>query len=325
LEAHVRLIAAALSVVLAAVAPASAAQDYPSKPIKLVVPFIPGGTSEVLARGLAKTMEEGLKQNIVIENIGGAGSTLGSAAVARAAPDGYTLLFGYSSGLTIAPGLYGNLPYDSVSSFTPIGTVARFFMVMVAHNSVPANNLKELVDYAKKNPGKVTYGSAGVGSSIHLLGEVFKKQAGIDITHVPYKGMRPALLDLVAGRVDLAWDATDALTPLIKAGRIKPLAVMAPKRLAEYPNVPTVHEEGYPELGAFVWTALMAPAGLPRPIAARLESELARAQQSPELQKIFLARGYEMFSNSPAQLTELIRTEIPRWTAVVKSSGAKVE
>jgi tripartite-type tricarboxylate transporter receptor subunit TctC len=319
-----RSILAVLAVLFAAVAPA-AAQDYPSKPIKIVVPFVPGGTSEVLARTLAKTMEEGLKQSIVIENIGGAGSTLGTATVARAAPDGYTLLFGYSSGLTIAPGLYGNLPYDSVSSFTPIGTVARFFMVMVAHTSVPANNLKELVDYAKKNPGKVTFGSAGVGSSIHLLGEVFKKQAGIDITHVPYKGMRPALLDLVAGRVDLAWDATDALTPLIKDGRIKPLAVMAPKRLAEYPNVPTVHEEGYPELGAFVWTALLAPAGLPKPIAARLESELARAQKSPELQKIYNSRGYEMFANSPAELTELMRTEIPRWTAVVKSSGAKVE
>jgi tripartite-type tricarboxylate transporter receptor subunit TctC len=319
-----RSILAVLALLFAAVAPA-AAQDYPSKPIKIVVPFVPGGTSEVLARTLAKTMEEGLKQSIVIENIGGAGSTLGTAAVARAAPDGYTLLFGYSSGLTIAPGLYGNLPYDSVSSFTPIGTVARFFMVMVAHTSVPANNLKELVDYAKKNPGKVTFGSAGVGSSIHLLGEVFKKQAGIDITHVPYKGMRPALLDLVAGRVDLAWDATDALTPLIKDGRIKPLAVMAPKRLAEYPNVPTVHEEGYPELGAFVWTALLAPAGLPKPIAARLESELARAQKSPELQKVYNSRGYEMFANSPAELTELMRTEIPRWTAVVKSSGAKVE
>jgi tripartite-type tricarboxylate transporter receptor subunit TctC len=319
-----RSILAVLALCVAAMAPA-AAQDYPTKPIKLVVPFVPGGTSEVLARGLAKTMEEGLKQPIVIENIGGAGSTLGSAAVARAAPDGYTLLFGYSSGLTIAPGLYANLPYDSVSSFTPIGTVARFFMVMVAHTSVPANNLKELVAHAKMNPGKVTYGSAGVGSSIHLLGEVFKKQAGIDITHVPYKGMRPALIDLVAGRVDLAWDATDALTPLIKDGRIKPLAVMAPKRLADYPNVPTVHEEGYPELGAFVWTALLAPAGLPQPIAARLESELARAQKSPELQKIFAARGYEVFVNSPAQLTELMRTEIPRWTAVVKSSGAKVE
>ncbi len=319
-----RSILAVLALSLAAMAPA-AAQDYPSKPIKLVVPFVPGGTSEVLARGLAKSMEEGLKQNIIIENIGGAGSTLGSAAVARAAPDGYTLLFGYSSGLTIAPGLYAKLPYDSVTSFTPIGTVARFFMVMVAHTSVPANNLKELVAYAKKNPGKVTYGSAGVGSSIHLLGEVFKTKAGIDITHVPYKGMRPALIDLVAGRVDLAWDATDALTPLIKDGRIKPLAVMAPKRLADYPNVPTVHEEGYPELGAFVWTALLAPAGLPQPIAARLESELARAQKSPELQKIFAARGYEVFVNSPAQLTELMRTEIPRWTAVVKSSGAKVE
>jgi tripartite-type tricarboxylate transporter receptor subunit TctC len=308
-----------------ALVPIAQAQDYPAKPIKLVVPFVPGGTSELLARTLGKAMEEGLKQPILIENMGGAGSTLGSAAVARAAPDGYTLLFGYSSGLTIAPGLYANLPYDPLTNFTPIGTVARFFMVMVAHPSLPANNLKELVEYARKNPGKVTFGSAGVGSSIHLLGEVFKTKAGINITHVPYKGMRPALLDLVAGRVDLAWDATDALDPLIRDGRIKPLAVMAPKRLADYPNVPTVHEEGYPDLGIFVWTALMAPAGLPPAIATRLEAELARAQKSPELQKVYAARGFEVFPGSPVQLTELMRNEIPRWTAVIKASGAKVE
>ena len=320
-----RPIIALLLLLCAALAPIAQAQDYPSKPIKLVVPFVPGGTSELLARTLGKAMEEGLKQPILIENMGGAGSTLGSAAVARAAPDGYTLLFGYSSGLAIAPGLYANLPYDSLTSFTPIGTVARFFMVMVAHPSVPANNLKELVEHAKKNPGKVTFGSAGVGSSIHLLGEIFKTRAGINITHVPYKGMRPALLDLVAGRIDLAWDATDALDPLIRDGRIKPLAVMAPKRLADYPNVPTVHEEGYPDLGIFVWTALMAPAGLPPAIATRLESELARAQKLPELQKVYAARGFEVFANSPAQLTELMRAEIPRWTAVIKSSGAKVE
>jgi tripartite-type tricarboxylate transporter receptor subunit TctC len=320
-----RPIIALLFLLCVALIPNAKAQDYPAKPIKLVVPFVPGGTSELLARTLGKAMEEGLRQPVLIENLGGAGSTLGSAAVARAAPDGYTLLFGYSSGLAIAPGLYANLPYDPLTSFTPIGTVARFFMVMVAHTSVPANNLKELVEYARKNPGKITFGSAGVGSSIHLLGEVFKTKAGIDITHVPYKGMRPALLDLVAGRVHLAWDATDALDPLIRDGRIKPLAVMAPKRLAEYPNVPTVHEEGYPDLGIFVWTALLAPAGLPPAIATRLESELARAQKLPELQKVYAARGFEVFSNSPAQLSELMRTEIPRWTAVIKSSGAKVE
>ena len=298
---------------------------YPGKPIKLVVPFAPGGTSEVLARSLAKTMGEGLGETIVIENIGGAGGTLGSAAVARAAPDGYTLLFGYSSGLTIAPGLYANLPYDSIKSFTPIGTVARFYMLLVAHSAVPANNLQELIAYAKSHPGKVTFGSAGIGSSIHLLGEILKTRAGIEITHVPYKGMQPALLDLVAGRVDFAFDASDSLTPLIKDGRIKPLAVTSSRRLTGFPDVPTVFEAGYPELGVFVWTALVAPAGLPPAITARLEAELARAQKSPELQKIFTGRGYEMFQNNSAQLTELMRTEIPRWAAVIKASGAKAE
>jgi len=304
---------------------AGAQNPYPSKPIKLVVPFNPGGTSEVLARSLAKTMGEGLGEPIVIDNIGGAGGTLGSAAVARAAPDGYTLLFGYSSGLTIAPGLYANLPYDSIKSFTPIGTVARFYMLLVAHTSMPANTIQELIAYAKSHPGKVTFGSAGIGSSIHLLGEILKTKAGIEITHVPYKGMQPALVDLVAGRIDLAFDASDSLLPFIKDGRIKPLAVTSSRRLPGFPDVPTVFEAGYPELCVFVWTALVGPAGLPPAVTARLEAELARAQKSPELQKIFTGRGYEMFPNTSAQLTELMRTEIPRWASVIKASGAKAE
>lgn len=303
---------------------ATRAQDaYPNRPVKIVVPFVPGGTSELLARVLAKSMSEGFGQPVVIENIPGAGSTVGSAAVAKAAPDGYTLLFGYSSGLAIAPSLYKDLPYDSLTAFTPIGTVARFYMLFVVNPNVPAKNLKELVADAKRRPGKVTFASPGVGSTVHLLGELLKAKGGVDMVHVPYKGMHPALLDLVAGRIDFSTDATDSLTPLIQAGKLRPIAVTSEKRLVQYPDVPTVVEAGYPDLVTFVWTALVGPAGMPPVVTARVQKELARALASDEVQKRFTDRGYEVFPGTPADLTALLKVEIPRWREVIRMSGAK--
>lgn len=320
-------VAAVLFAALVGIAPGIAAAQgtFPSKPVKIIVPFAPGGTSELLARMLATKMGEGLGQTVLIENIGGAGSTLGTAAAARAAPDGYTMVFGYSSGLAIAPGLYPKLAYDPLTSFTPIGTVARFYMIMTAHTSVPANTLQELIAHAKANPGKLTYGTAGVGSTLHLMGELLRSTSGINITHVPYKGMRPAILDYIAGRIDLAWDASDNLMPLIRDGKIKALAVTSQNRLPILPNVPTVYEAGVPELGVFVWTALLAPAGLPPEVAARLESELAKALAAPDLQKTFVDRGFEMFPGSGKSLTDLLRKEVPRWTAITRNAGVKLE
>ena len=306
-------------------APAMAAEAFPAKPLKIVVPYVPGGTSEFLARVLAKKMSDILGQQVLIDNIGGAGGTLGTATVARAAPDGYTMLFGYNSGLTIAPGLYPKLPYDPVSSFTPIGTVARFYFIITAHTSVQANTLQELVTFARANPGKLSYGTAGVGSSLHLLGEIFRSVAGIDITHVPYKGMRPAILDYMAGRIDLAWDAGDTLLPLIKEGKIKPLAVTSQNRLEALPNVPTVFEAGLPDLGVFVWTALLAPAGLPPHVSARLESALAGALAAPDLRQVFIERGYEMFPGNAQSLADLMKREVPRWNAIIRSAGVKID
>lgn len=301
------------------------AQTFPSKPVKIVVPYVPGGTSELLARMLAKKMSEGLGQPVLIENIGGAGGTLGTAAVARAAPDGYTLVFGYNSGLTIAPGLYPKLPYDPVASFTPIGTVARFYFIVTAHTSVPANTLPELIAYAKANPGKLTYGTAGIGSALHLMGEIMRSSTGIEITHVPYKGMRPAILDYLAGRIDLVWDAGDSLMPLIKEGKIKPLAVTSHARQSTLPNVPTVYEAGLPDLGVFAWTALLAPAGVPAEIAARLEAELNKALAATDLQQDFVGRGYEMFPGTARNLADLMRQEVPRWAAIIRTAGVKLE
>jgi tripartite-type tricarboxylate transporter receptor subunit TctC len=270
-------------------------------------------------------MGERLKQTIFIDNMGGAGSTLGTAAAAHATPDGYTLLFGYSSGLTIAPGFYSNLTYDPLKSFAPIGAVARFSMVMAAGTAVPANNLKELVALAKREPGKLTYATVGMGSSLHLLGEILRTSAGIQITNVPYKGMAPAWLDVGAGRVDLAWDAPDGVRPLLAEGKIKPLAVTSPTRLAEFPNVPTVAEAGYPELQLSVWTALLAPAGTPPEIVATLEDALRKTLALPEIRQLFESRGFEMMDGSSANLSRLMQREVVRYADVIKRAGAKIE
>lgn len=304
-----------------AIAPAA---DYPTRPIKLVVPYAPGGTSELLARGLSRRLGERLGQPVVIENIGGAGSTLGTAQVARATPDGYTLLLGYSSGLTIAPSFYSNLPYDTLKAFVPVRSIASFAMVMSANSTVPAKNLKELVALAKREPGKLTYGTAGAGGSLHLIGEILRAEASINITHVPYKGMAPALIDFQAGRVDLVWDAIDNMRSLIQTGKAKPLAVTSTSRLKELPDVPTVAEQGYPALNFFVWTAIVAPAGTPPEIVSRLETELGEVLSLPEIKESLETRGFQMMNGSAADLGKLTREELTRYEKIVRGANAKL-
>jgi tripartite-type tricarboxylate transporter receptor subunit TctC len=305
--------------------PAAAASDYPNRPIKLVVPYPPGGTSEVLARSLARRLGEALGEPVVLENVGGAGSTIGTAQVARAAPDGYTLLFGYSSGLTIAPGFYSKLGYDTLKAFTPVASVGSFPMLMAAGSAVPVNNLRELVALAKKEPGKLTYGTAGVGTSVHLMGEILRTTAGIDIRHVPYKGMAPALLDVAAGRVDLAWDAPDGLRPLLQQGKVKPLAVTSSKRLRELPNVPTVAEAGFPDLQLSVWTAIVAPAGTPPDIVAKIEGALHKVLDTSEMKELFESRGYQLMNGSSASLGKLMKDELARYADVIRRADAKID
>ena len=248
----------------------------------MIVPYPAGGTSDVLARVLAKKMGDSMGQQIVIENIGGAAGTIGAGSVARAEPDGYTLIFGYATQFTIAPVLYQNLTYDPLRSFVPIGSVVRFHFLMTAYSGLPVNSLADVVAYAKANPGKLTFASPGVGTSTHLVGELFKLKEGIDIVHVPYKGGGPAITDYVAGRIDLYWDAIAPLLPWVQQGKIKPLAVTSAERLPDLPNVPTVIEAGMPDLNVFTWTAVFAPAGTPRDITDRLETELQKALADPE-------------------------------------------
>ena len=301
------------------------ADTYPSRFIRMVVPYPAGGTSDVLARVLARKMGDSMGQQIVIENIGGAAGTIGAGSVARAEPDGYTLIFGYATQFTIAPVLYQNLTYDPLRSFVPIGSAVRFHFLMTAYSGLPVNSLADVVSYAKANPGKLTFASPGVGTSTHLLGELFKLNQGVDIVHVPYKGGGPAITDYVAGRIDLYSDAIAPLLPWVQQGKIKPLAVTSKQRVPELPNVSTVTEAGMPDLAVFTWTAVFAPAGTPKPITDRLETELQKALADPEVEATFRSNGYEMFPGSPATVTELIKTDLARWTALAKATGLKMD
>ena len=301
------------------------ADTYPSQFIRMVVPYPAGGTSDVLARVLARKMGDSMGQQIVIENIGGAAGTIGAGSVARAEPDGYTLIFGYATQFTIAPVLYQNLTYDPLRSFVPIGSAVRFHFLMTAYSGLPVNSLADVVSYAKANPGKLTFASPGVGTSTHLLGELFKLNQGVDIVHVPYKGGGPAITDYVAGRIDLYSDAIAPLLPWVQQGKIKPLAVTSKQRVPELPNVSTVTEAGMPDLAVFTWTAVFAPAGTPKPITDRLETELQKALADPEVEATFRSNGYEMFPGSPATVTELIKTDLARWTALAKATGLKMD
>jgi tripartite-type tricarboxylate transporter receptor subunit TctC len=304
--------------------PAQAA-DYPNRVIRMIVPYPAGGTSDVLARVLAKKMGDSMGQSIVIENIGGAAGTIGATAVARAAPDGYTLIFGYATQFTIAPALYQNLNYDPIKSFAPIGSVVRFHFLMTAYSAVPVKTLPELVAHAKANPGKLTYASPGVGTSTHLVGELFKLKQQIDLVHVPYRGGGPAITDYVAGRIDSYWDAVAPLLPWVEKGNIKPLAVTSAQRMPALPDVPTVIEAGMPELNVFTWTALFAPAGIPPDIAKTLEAELQKALADKDVQDVFLKNGYELFPGSPSSVTDLIRLDLEKWQSVVKATGLKAQ
>jgi tripartite-type tricarboxylate transporter receptor subunit TctC len=301
------------------------AQGFPNAPIKLVVPFPAGGLSEVLAREVGKKMGDTLGQPILIENLGGAGGTIGITAVARAAPNGYTLLFGYSSGLTIAPGLYKNLAYDPPVSFAPIGGVGRFSYYLAAPVTAPFSTLREVIAYARANPGKLSLGTPGVGSTPHLMGELLNGKEGLNIVHVPYKGGGQVIVDLMAARVDLSWDAASNFQAGFQARKLKPIVGTAARRSAQFPDVGTVAEAGVPELGVYTWTAILAPAATPHEVRAKLEDALGKALASADVQQAFTSRGLEIFNASPQALTDMMRSEIAHWTAIINRAGVKPE
>jgi tripartite-type tricarboxylate transporter receptor subunit TctC len=311
--------AAALSFAL----PAQAA-DFPTKPITLVVPFAPGGPTDAMARTLAAAVKIG--QPVIVENRAGAGGNLGAEAVARAAADGHTLLFGTSGPLAINVSLYKKIGYDPVKSFAPVMQIGHLPNVLVVNPGIPAKNVKELIAYGKANPGKLSYASSGNGASSHLAGVLFNNLAGTDFAHIPYKGTGPALNDLLGGQVAMTF--TDVLTalPHIKSGKLRALGVTTKERSQALPEVPTIAEQGIAGFDVSVFFGLVVPAGTPKDVVDKLNQGFADALKQPEVRKTLLAQGLEFApSTSPEQLGSFIQAEVVKWRGVVKSSGAEID
>jgi tripartite-type tricarboxylate transporter receptor subunit TctC len=302
------------------------AQGYPVKPVRLVVPFAPGGTTDILARVLGQKLGESLGQQVLSDNRPGASGNLGSALVAKAAPDGYTLLLGVISPLAINVSIFGaKMPFDPVKDFAPISMITQVPQVIAMHPSVPAKTVREVIALAKKNPGKLNFGTAGAGTSNHLVGELFQTAGGFRMQHVPFKGAAPASIGVLSGEVDMMISAPPAVMGHFRSGRLRALAVSSAKRSPALPEVPTIAESGFPGFDATAWYCLVAPAGTPAPIVERVRAALVQAIDSPQVRERLLAEGAEPESSTPEQLGAFIRAEIPKWERAVKLSGARLD
>jgi tripartite-type tricarboxylate transporter receptor subunit TctC len=321
----------AIVIVLAAspfgfTAGATLAQDYPTHPIKMIVPFPAGGPTDFMARLIADRLSAALGQTIVVENRGGGGGgSVGAKAAATAEPDGYTLLLTPPGPLSIAPAVYRKLDYDPVKDFVPIALLIATPLVLTVNPTLPVHSLPELVAYAKSHPGRISLGSQGYGTAPHLLGELLKLEAGIDIVHVPYRGTAPALADLLAGQVQMFFDTTTVVVPQIRAGKLRALAVTSETRNFQLPDVPTTAEAGFPKMVSLFWLGLVAPAGTPADIVARLNSVVNDSLRAPDVRARFADLGAELRLGAPQDLANLIGAEIRKWTAVTAAAGIKVD
>ncbi len=300
-------------------------QIYPTKPIRLVVPFAPGGTSELVARTVGTEMSKGLGQQIVIENKPGGAGNIAMAEVARADPDGYTLILGHIGSLAVNPYMFAKLPFDVDRDFAPISLLVKVPSIFVVHESVPVKNLTEFIAMAKKDPGKLFYGSAGNGSAGHLAFEYLKLVAGIEVAHVPYKGTGPNVIDLVAGRTHASAAGTPPFMPHVKSGKLRVIAVGTPQRLEVLPDVPTVAEQGFPGFETSQWYGLIAPAKTPEHVITRLSSEAAKAAQAQGVKERFAVDSGLAVGSTPAQFAAFIKTEQARWSEVVRKAGIKAD
>ncbi|PZP91329.1 MAG: ABC transporter substrate-binding protein [Variovorax paradoxus] len=298
---------------------------YPSRPIKMIVPFAAGGGTDILARLLGTHMAKTLRQPIVVDNRGGAGGSLGSDLVAKASPDGYTILMATVSTHAINPALYAKLPYDPIDSFSPISLVAKVGGVAVVNARSPITSLRELAEAMRARPGQMSFGSQGVGGIGHLMGEMFNTQAQTRSIHVPYKGAAPALQDLLAGNIDVIYDTLPALLPHLRSGALRALAVTTAQRAASIPDVPTTAEAGFPGFQAATWNALLATAGVPRDTLNQLQDAARQAVQDPEVRARMQDLSVEPVGSTGSELQAFMRSEIPRWAAAVKASGARAE
>ena len=306
-------------------APDAAAQAYPSKPIRLIVPFTPAGSTDIFARIVGQKLSESLKQQVVIENRPGAGGSIGAELAAKAPADGYTLLMGHIGTLAINPALYPKLPYDAVKSFTPVSLVVTVANVLVVHPALPVNNVAEFIAYARANPGRLNYGSGGNGSAAHIAVEYLKQRAGLDIVHVPYKGTGPAVTDLIAGQLSLTMTGVPPTLQYIQVGKLKALGVSSLKRIEALPNVPTIAESGLNDFDATQWYGVVAPAGTPRDIVLKLNAEIRAMLESREMKERMLAEGAIASPGTPEGFGALIKNEITRWGAVVQSAKIRAE
>ena len=318
--ARVLLTAAALI----AVGHVTAADTYPSKTIRLVVPFAPGGGSDIVARLLSAKMTEALGQTVVVDNRAGASANLGAALVAKAAPDGYTLLLG-NANYTINPSLFKTLPFDPVKEFAPVALIANVTNVLAIHPSIPAKSVKELIAFAKAHPGQLNFASPGNGTSSHLAGELFRQVAKIDVVHIPYKGATPAITDLIAGQVSFTMASVLSVLPYAKQGRLRMLAVTTAKRPGALPDIPTIAEAGLPGFEVSNWYGVLATGGTPRPIVDRLNGELNRIARVPDLAEKLAAQGADPATGTPDDFERFIQTELKKWAVVVRGAGINPE
>lgn len=318
---------AAVAAALTLATPFAQAQApvFPRQPVTLVVPFPAGGPTDAMARVLAQKLGERLGQQVVVDNKGGAGGSIAAEYVAKAPADGHTLFFGTTGTMAINPSLYSKLRYDPLKDFAPVSLMATTMNVLVVNPQVPARHLGELVKLAKGKPGDITYGSAGNGSSNHLSGELFRSSAGIQISHVPYKGSAPALIDLLGGRITMMFDTIAQQTQNIAAGKVRALAVTGPKRSPLLPDVPTAQEAGLKDFDVTIWFGVLAPAGTPAPVIDRLNREIVAVMSTDEMKKRMQADGAEAKPNSPAEFAALIRSDLAKWAPVVKGSGATLD
>jgi tripartite-type tricarboxylate transporter receptor subunit TctC len=303
----------------------AAAQAWPAKPIRVMVPFPPGGSTDIVARIMAQKLEKPLGQPLVVENRGGAGGTIGAAVGAKAPPDGYFLTFGSTSTHVVAPSVYQKLEYDPVKDFAPISLVAVTPYLLAVNPQVQAKSVKDLVDLMKSQPGKLNYASAGVGSTTHLAMEMLKSVSSTYALHIPYNGNGPAGTAVVAGQVEILFGSLPALLPHAKSGRVRALAVGTPKRSAAMPEVPTVAESGYPGFDASLWLAFFAPAGTPQPIIERLHKEIVATVAAPDTREALDKAGAEAITTTPAELAAMIKDGVGKYAQVVKAAGVKPE
>jgi tripartite-type tricarboxylate transporter receptor subunit TctC len=311
--------------IVSGLATVAAAQNYPTRPITLIVPFPPGGSTTIVARIVTDRMADAIGQQFVVDNRGGAGGTLGTRQVAKSAPDGYTIALGYTGTLAIGPSLFPNVGYDVRADFAPIGRIGVAPSTIVVHPSFPVHSVAELIAYAKANPGKVDYGSAGVGTVGHVAGEYFAIATGIKLTHIPYKGTGPAMTDLLGGHIPLSFSPIPAVHESAKNGLLRMLAVTSAKRSALVPEMPTVAESGVPGFDAVLRYGLVAPAGTPRPIIERLNTALRATLASEEVRNRLAIEGAEPLPSTPEEYAVDIDHEETQWSKVIKASGAKSE